>query len=644
MAHIQAQIRENSMELQDYLRELRDWEVKAKAKDQMLRDGGAAAPPSEVPPIRGQPVKRPESGQQKAMSEATDSRKHDENPKKGKNAASHTYDYFRDKWDKFDVDKALAEAEDESPRAIKPAEAPPAKPPSNTPSVQSPAAIPAPKTAKPTSSSKFAFPNGDGSSRPAPQKASADEWTPNKAPDATSEKEEGNRLFKAGRFWEAFECYSRSLALSPTSVAHANRAMAALKLEMFREAETDCTAAIDLDDHYVKAYSRRGRARSHLEKWLEAADDFEFALRLEPHNKELLQEYSAARIACQREAKLPNPSTAVNLPVKPAQEAASVPLSKPSLADRIQSKEFNGKSDGLRMDFLRTVSDESKLEVGSKSVVEEVPLASEAAVKRAQQVEKNEVDRAIQVIEPSSSERKTPTSSGERNEPSVGKTADSRAESDVHANETGRSAQTESSASLNDALATRKGRPLELPGGHVADGEANSPLSSSPYPKLEESRKSPRRTVLANGSLAAANAAAERLQRTLAENVATPRTSYEFETQWKGFKDDSAAKAKLLKTLVPFQLAPFFKESLQAPLLCDMLRVVARELLPGDAAFAADLLEGLSTVPRFAMTVMLISGKDKQSLRELWDSAATDASIPESIRTRVASCRTKYRM
>jgi hypothetical protein len=44
-----------------------------------------------------------------------------------------------------------------------------------------------------------------------------------------------------------------------------------------------------------------------------------------------------------------------------------------------------------------------------------------------------------------------------------------------------------------------------------------------------------------------------------------------------------------------------------------MLRVVAAQLLPGDAAFAADLLEGLTTVPRFGMTVMFIAGKDKQS-------------------------------
>jgi hypothetical protein len=43
-------------------------------------------------------------------------------------AAGHTYDYFRDRWDKFDVDAALAEADedteyetDDEDKALKPA-------------------------------------------------------------------------------------------------------------------------------------------------------------------------------------------------------------------------------------------------------------------------------------------------------------------------------------------------------------------------------------------------------------------------------------------------------------------------------------------------------------------------------------------
>ena len=41
---------------------------------------------------------------------------------------------------------------------------------------------------------------------------------------------QGNEYFKQKKFAEAIECYSRSIGLSPTAVAFANRAMAYLKL------------------------------------------------------------------------------------------------------------------------------------------------------------------------------------------------------------------------------------------------------------------------------------------------------------------------------------------------------------------------------------------------------------------------------
>ncbi|KAB5556125.1 hypothetical protein DKX38_007034 [Salix brachista] len=49
--------------------------------------------------------------------------------------------------------------------------------------------------------------------------------------DATSGKELGNEYFKQKKFNEAIESYSRSIALSPTAVAHANRAIAYLKIK-----------------------------------------------------------------------------------------------------------------------------------------------------------------------------------------------------------------------------------------------------------------------------------------------------------------------------------------------------------------------------------------------------------------------------
>ncbi|KAF4354006.1 hypothetical protein G4B88_011169 [Cannabis sativa] len=108
--------------------------------------------------------------------------------------------------------------------------------------------------------------------------------------DAASEKESGNEYFKQKKFKEAIDCYSRSIALSPTAVAYANRAMAYLK-----DAENDCIEALNMDDRYIKAYSRRATARKELGKLKECLEDAEFALRLEPQNQEIKKQYTEAK-------------------------------------------------------------------------------------------------------------------------------------------------------------------------------------------------------------------------------------------------------------------------------------------------------------------------------------------------------------
>nr|CAB3460094.1 unnamed protein product [Digitaria exilis] len=60
----------------------------------------------------------------------------------------------------------------------------------------------------------------------------------------------------------------------------------------FKEAEDDCTEALNLDDRYIKAYSRRITARKELGKLKEAMDDAEFAISLDPNNPELRKQYS----------------------------------------------------------------------------------------------------------------------------------------------------------------------------------------------------------------------------------------------------------------------------------------------------------------------------------------------------------------
>ncbi|KAF3527985.1 hypothetical protein DY000_02040887, partial [Brassica cretica] len=117
--------------------------------------------------------------------------------------------------------------------------------------------------------------------------------------DANSEKEQGNEYFKQKKFNEAIDCYSRSIALSPNAVAFANRAMAYLKLK--RLAEADCTEVLNLDDRYIKAYSRRATARKQLGMIKEAKEDAEFALRLEPESQEFKKQYADIKSLLEKE-------------------------------------------------------------------------------------------------------------------------------------------------------------------------------------------------------------------------------------------------------------------------------------------------------------------------------------------------------
>uniref|UniRef100_A0A6N2LCN2 RNA-polymerase II-associated protein 3-like C-terminal domain-containing protein n=1 Tax=Salix viminalis TaxID=40686 RepID=A0A6N2LCN2_SALVM len=132
--------------------------------------------------------------------------------------------------------------------------------------------------------------------------------------DATSEKE----LQK--KFNEAIECYSRSIALSPTAVAHANRAMTYLKIKRqkvfdhlhfilsFRGCFIACDNNFHEYDFFFNSFSfcldfeRLKMTRIHAEQRLERnwgnlknpsklTTYSGFALKLEPNNQEIKKQH-----------------------------------------------------------------------------------------------------------------------------------------------------------------------------------------------------------------------------------------------------------------------------------------------------------------------------------------------------------------
>ncbi|XP_051544412.1 RNA polymerase II-associated protein 3 [Myxocyprinus asiaticus] len=227
---LQMQMRQNAEDLQNYMKELDNWEEEVKRKDQQLRIGNIDVTQKTLPPVRNK--------------DYTKTKKRVKRKTNGDNGQKETqriksYDYQA--WDKFDVDKALEIME---------------------------------TTESPVQSSE-----------------SDSERVQVDRDLALAEKEKGNELFKDGQYDSAVECYTRGMNADPYNpVLPTNRAACFCRLKKFAVAESDCNLAIALDSKYVKAYARRGAARSALKNHQGALDDYEMVLKLDPGNLEAQNE------------------------------------------------------------------------------------------------------------------------------------------------------------------------------------------------------------------------------------------------------------------------------------------------------------------------------------------------------------------
>lgn len=160
--------------------------------------------------------------------------------------------------------------------------------------------------------------------------------------EAVFQKDRGNAYFKEGKYEAAVECYTRGMEADHMNVLlPANRAMAYLKLEKFKEAEEDCTKAIFLDTTYSKAFARRGTARVALGKLEEARQDFQQLLKLEPGNKQALNELQKLQMDTGSSCRLQAVNGSQMRTVQPIDKPTHLRSTKP--LRRIDIEEISGK-------------------------------------------------------------------------------------------------------------------------------------------------------------------------------------------------------------------------------------------------------------------------------------------------------------
>nr|XP_042905050.1 RNA polymerase II-associated protein 3 isoform X2 [Parasteatoda tepidariorum] len=233
---IQQQVRENSEELQNYLKDLESWEKAMRKKEEELKLLKITEE-DNIPPVRN------------TLARSKRKSKHKKDKKKSDDSARiKSFNYKA--WEKFDVETELKKLDEDE---------------------------------KAESSS------GDSDSEEILN-------LQRKKQQAILKKDKGNEYFKNGSYDSAINCYTIGMELDPeNALLPANRAMAFLKKEQFASAEDDCTVCLSLDPTYIKAYLRRATARRALKKFLLAEEDYLKILELEPQNKSAQTELEKMR-------------------------------------------------------------------------------------------------------------------------------------------------------------------------------------------------------------------------------------------------------------------------------------------------------------------------------------------------------------
>lgn len=119
----------------------------------------------------------------------------------------------------------------------------------------------------------------------------------------TELKSRAGAAFKAGQLPVAEILYSKAIEHDGASAPlYGNRSMMRVKMSKFEEALADGKKATEIDPTWPKGFFRTGMALKGLERYAEAYKAFEAAAKLEPDNKDVQKELTAAQKAADKQA------------------------------------------------------------------------------------------------------------------------------------------------------------------------------------------------------------------------------------------------------------------------------------------------------------------------------------------------------
>ncbi|XP_032810299.2 RNA polymerase II-associated protein 3 isoform X1 [Petromyzon marinus] len=577
---LQLQMRHNAEDLHDFLRDMEAWEGDIKIRDAQLRGaqaGGDAASAQNLPPVRNKDLRRKK--RKKIDNTASDCIEN--GVKHGKSEARiKSCDYSA--WDKFDVEKAAAEADRGS-----------------TPECET---------------------EEDEDEEVAEQKQYEELRAKQQA---LIEKDKGNEYFKTGDYDAANDCYTRGMEADPhNALLPANRAMAFLKLKKYELAESDCNLAIQLDPSYPKAFARRGAARLALNKLKEAREDFEAVLTFDPVNKQAIAELKKIKEMIEKTAKSGASQTSVTTP---RQDAAGIRESTSVSVTTLKPEAAETEPSNVVQPFTRQPHLRSKKPL-RRMTIEQV--GSDMQPKMVQSVEGTGLNAEgvhtppLPPQPPPPAAQPQPSSAGVRD---CGK-EEKKVQASVKVAD-GEEAEATGGAVVGDEGDTRR--------------HGNRRVTGSEQPGVilsvaarDEGRTQQRLPNTQKGTPMTSD---------LAQTVSVPpppSNSFQLESDLRQLKGRPNLLYQYIKQIAPIAFPQIMQQPLEPDVLYKLLNVLKESYIPHeDKALIFAVLHNLSLVRRFDMAVMFMSTTEKAVARALFDHIASAEDISGAS---VTALKTKY--
>lgn len=242
------------MQQSDYFSDMSKWEKEMRKKDKQIRQKRAQQIDGALPPVRDGVRVGIRNANTEMPSSTAAQEPHPASKSRGADAAQHTYDKGYAKWEKFNVEAALASEEEDkhdSKRHDEPVEI---AHPFLRAQRQAAAEVSEPLCKR----------------MPATEDRDPEVLCVlscgNELVMQAAQREVGNAAFARGDYAAAVKSYTICLGLKKyNTVAFSNRAMAYLKLKEYHNAEIDCTSALAIDSTHVKSLHRRAAARASPE-------------------------------------------------------------------------------------------------------------------------------------------------------------------------------------------------------------------------------------------------------------------------------------------------------------------------------------------------------------------------------------------